>query len=143
MKTKAVAAKLANDFERRNFQVTIAHKSEEALSFCDSDPSIDLVLMDTCAESIEAAGVIIDRDNMPLLFLSDHADDETIKITDELNVYGTVSINQETGFLVASVKAALRLHESIKAQRLRLMFLEAVANSSADGILVVDKPEFR
>ncbi|MBP8081670.1 MAG: ATP-binding protein [Spirochaetes bacterium] len=138
MNDKAIAANLANDFERRNFHVTIAHKSEEALSFCDSDPSIDLVLMDTCAESIEAARVIIDRDNTPLLFLSDHADDETIRVTDELNAFGTVSINQETSFIASSVKTAIRLHESIKEQRLRLMFLEAVANSSADGILVVD-----
>ncbi len=138
MNDKVIAANLANDFNRRHFHVTIAHNGEEALSFCDSDPSIDLVLMDTCAESIDAARVIIARDNTPLLFLSDHADDDTIRITDELNAYGTVSINQDTGFLAASVRTALRLHESIKAQRLRLIFLEAVANSSADGILVVD-----
>jgi len=138
MNDKAIVANLANDFNRRHFHVTIAHNGEEALSFCDSDPSIDLVLMDTCEESIDAARVIIARDNTPLLFLSDHADDDTIRITDEMNAYGTVSINQDTGFLVVSVKTALRLHESIKAQRLRLIFLEAVANSSADGILVVD-----
>ena len=138
MNDKVIAANLANDFERRHFHITIAHNGEEALSFCESDPSIDLVLMDSCSESIEAAKVIITRDNTPLLFLSDQADDETIRIMDELNSYGTVSINQETGFIVSSVKTALRLHESIKAERLRLMFLEAVANSSADGILVVD-----
>ena len=69
--------------------VAIAHNGREAVEMCAQNPDLDLVLMDISLngsmDGVEAAALIRERFDIPVIYLTAHADEPTLqraKLTD-------------------------------------------------------------
>ncbi len=106
----------------RGFAVEHVLSGEEALSLLADDPAFDLVLMDIRLgnermDGGEAAAGISARLDLPIVFYSAHADEETLRRTDAVPAYGYVrKTTDDAGLLVRSVRQAIEHHE--RARRL-------------------------
>jgi PAS domain S-box-containing protein len=102
--------------EKNGFRVITAYKGEKAVSVMDEIPGIDLILMDINLGSgmsgPEAAGKILEKHDIPLIFLSSHSEPEVVAQTEMITSYGYVVKNSEETVLVTSIKMAFRLFES-------------------------------
>jgi CheY-like chemotaxis protein len=81
----------------------------------DNKNEIDLILMDINLgggiDGTEAAKIILEEHDIPLLFLSSYTDREIVDRTENVTSYGYVVKNGIT-VLDASIKMAFRLHEA-------------------------------
>lgn len=102
----------------KNHGYKVIHKitGEEAVELFSNDTGIDLVLMDIdLGEGIdgtEAAKIILERREIPIIFLSLYTEPEIVKKTEEIPSYGYIVKNSGETVLIASIKIALNLFES-------------------------------
>jgi two-component sensor histidine kinase/DNA-binding response OmpR family regulator len=156
---KTLAATLKSSLEGRGYAVALAGGGKAAVDLCTEGSSFDLVLMglgpDGGTESLEAARSILRSHDLPLIFLVSGAEREAAADLGELSPCGYALKDAGIAVLDAAIQTALRLRgrrfESARQEsenrdpayaeefRLKSIFLEAVMNSSADGILVVDQ----
>jgi len=113
------------------FNVVHAQSGEEAIGIVNAKTQkIHLILMDldlgVGIDGFETAKSILDIHNIPIIFLSSQSEKETIKKTEEITIYGYILKTAGSIVLIASIKIALRLAESIEHQReSELKFLKA------------------
>jgi len=122
-----------NDLEAEGFDVIHAFSGEEAIGIVSRDGgSIDLVLMDIdlgCGiDGTEAARIILEERDIPVIFLSSHSEREIVKKTEEITSYGYVVKNAGIAVLAASIRMAFRLYEANKKVSIKNM--EVVRASS-------------
>ena len=121
----------------------------------DNKNEIDLILMDiNLGEGIdgtEAAKIILEEHDIPLLFLSSYTAREIVDRTENVTSYGYVVKNGIT-VLDASIKMAFRLHEAYQDLKKQKLEVEAKENklrmfekryrrlfeSAKDGILILN-----
>lgn len=109
------------NLRRSGYEVVHVRTAEQAVSAMDADPAIDLVLMDIDLgkgmDGTEAARVIVQRHDIPVVFLSSHTEKPLVEKTEEITSYGYVL--KESGFTVleASIRMAFKLHEAHTALR--------------------------
>ena len=81
----------------------------------DNKNEIDLILMDINLgggiDGTEAAKIILEEHDIPLLFLSSYTDREIVDRTENVTSYGYV-VKNGISVLDASIKMAFRLHEA-------------------------------
>jgi len=102
--------------ERFGYSVATAFSGAAALATLNSNPSIDLVLMDLDLgdglDGPETALIIQEQiKKLPIIFLSSHTEPEIINKTDSLSSYGYVVKNSAITVLDASIKMAFRLFD--------------------------------
>jgi len=108
------------------YAVLLAGSGERAIEMVDSDPGgIDLILMDINLgkgiDGTEAAREILERSDIPILFLSSHTEPEIVNKTEMIMNYGYVVKSSSITVLDASIKMAFKLftaHASIKSQKM-------------------------
>lgn len=112
------------NLERGGYKVIVSATGEEAIDRVRNDPSIALVLMDIdLGEGIdgtETAGLILREKNLPVVFLSGHAEKEVVEKVRDVTRYGYVLKGSGRFVLLEAVQMALELffaHE----QRNRLL----------------------
>lgn len=102
--------------ERHGYQVIIASSGEQAVQIVENTPELDLILMDIDLGSemsgTDAAEIILAQRDIALTFLSSHTEPEIVNMTDGITAYGYVVKNSGETVLLASIKMALRLHQS-------------------------------
>jgi PAS domain S-box-containing protein len=102
--------------ERYGFNVISAHNGEEAIKTAESTPAIDLILMDinlgNGIDGTGAAGKILETRELPVIFLSSHAEREVVEKTEGITSYGYIVKNSGETVLIASIKMAFRLFEA-------------------------------
>lgn len=103
--------------EKSGYEVLTAHSGEKAIEMVDSNPGgIDLVLMDiNLGDGIDgtaAAEKILEKHELPLVFLSSHTEPEIVEKTDKITSYGYIVKNSGDTVLNASIKMAFRLFEA-------------------------------
>ena len=130
---------------------------EKAIATIDkNDVPIDIVLMDiNLGEGLdgpETAVIILEKHDVPIVFLSSHVEREIVDKTEEITSYGYVLKNSNIAVLDASIKMALRLniaYMNLKSQKAeienkttQLQFYETryrrLFESARDGILILD-----
>jgi PAS domain S-box-containing protein len=94
---------------------------EEAINAIESKSEIDLILMDINLgrgiSGTKTAELILERRNLPIIFLSSHTEREIVEKTEGITSYGYIVKNSGDTVLIASVKMAFRLYEArIKEQ---------------------------
>jgi PAS domain S-box-containing protein len=99
------------------YEVTVLGRGEAAVErFSGGERDVDLVLMDITLgdgmDGLEAAEAILRIREIPIVFLSVHADDETVAKAGGIDSYGFVAKNEGSGILDASIRMALRLFEA-------------------------------
>ena len=111
--------------ENHGYIVLTASSGEKAVSLADTEPDIDLILMDINLgdgiDGTEAAARILEHHDIPLVFLSSHTEREVVEKTEGITSYGYIVKNSGEMVLAASVKMAFKLfdaHRRIQAQRM-------------------------
>lgn len=124
----ALAEKKA--LEKNGFNVTIAQDGEAAIRAMQEIDRFDLVLMDidlgVGMDGTEAAEIILRDRDVPVVFLSSHSEPEIVGKTEKITSYGYIVKNSGLTVLLASIKMALKLSESRRAEKLQRESLEAV-----------------
>ncbi|NLJ46214.1 MAG: PAS domain S-box protein [Treponema sp.] len=142
-----IAAATARTLQRFGFAVRTAPTGERAVEVVETDPDIDLVLMDIDLgpgmDGAEAARRILRIRDIPLVFHSAHTEPEVVDKTEGIGSYGYIVKNSGDTVLEASIRMAFRLWES--ESRFRTAF-ESVAVgmvlTSPDGKLLRVNQEF-
>jgi PAS domain S-box-containing protein len=110
----ALAEKRA--LERYGYSVVVAHSGEKAITRMKQTPGIDLILMDidlgAGMDGTEVAAVILENHNLPVVFLSSHAEPEIVERTEKITSYGYVVKNSSITVLDASIKMAFKLFKA-------------------------------
>jgi PAS domain S-box-containing protein len=110
----ALAEKKA--LERYGYAVVTTTCGEKAIELMQANPEIDLVLMDidlgSGLDGTETAAVMLESHNLPIVFLSSHAEPEIVEKTEKITSYGYVVKNSNITVLDASIKMAFKLFKA-------------------------------
>ncbi|TVR04460.1 MAG: PAS domain S-box protein, partial [Spirochaetaceae bacterium] len=102
--------------ERYGYVVATAGSGEAAVEAARSDKHFDLVLMDIDLgpgmDGTEAAAIILSERELPVVFLSSHAEPEVVARTEKITSYGYVVKSSNITVLDASIKMALKLFDA-------------------------------
>jgi PAS domain S-box-containing protein len=135
--------------ENEGYRVIAVNTGEGAVIAADI-PGIDLILMDinlgAGMDGAQAAGLILEKHDLPLIFLSSHIEPEIVEKTASITSYGYINKSSGDIVLLVSIKMAFRLFDSKKkekekeiALRQKTALFETLINTSIFGILVIDK----
>lgn len=110
-----------NILEEHGYNVITAYSGVEALSLFESKDSIDLVLMDIdLGEGMDGtltARKILEKKEIPLIFISSYTDYQTVKKTEGITSYGFINKDVGGAVLIASIRMAFRLFGSKMKER--------------------------
>ncbi len=127
----AMNARMA--LEGGGYGVVLARSGEEAVAAVEKIPGIDLILMDiklgAGIDGTEAAEIILRGHDIPVVFFSSHSSPETVARTEKITSYGFVLKDSGDAVLLASIRMAFRLNETIRREREKEAQKEAAAQA--------------
>ncbi|NBF40424.1 MAG: PAS domain S-box protein [Spirochaetes bacterium] len=130
-----IALSEARLLRSHGYEVATASSGEEAIAAVDSDPDISLVLMDidlgAGIDGTDAAEDILERHDVPIVFLSSHTEPEVVEKTEGITSYGYILKNSGEAVLLASIRMAFRLHEA-QCERIERERIETSLRESED-----------
>ena len=104
--------------EKYDLSVITVTSGEKAVSAVEQSGDIDLILMDIDLgrgiDGTEAAQQILQKKEIPIIFLSSHTEREIVEKTEGITSYGYIVKDSGETVLIASIKMAFRL---LKARR--------------------------
>lgn len=105
--------------EKEGFTIIHATSGEKAIETVTSrERDIDLILMDIDLgkgmDGTEAASVITREFDIPTIFLSSHTEKKILDKISLIHSYGYVTKNAGIDVLMAAIRTALKLHETLK-----------------------------
>ncbi len=135
--------------EKFGYKVMMENTGEKAVETVEACPDIDLILMDinlgSGIDGTETAVKILEKHDLPVVFLSSHTEREVVERTEGITSYGYIVKNSGDMVLAASVKMAFRLFdarmkEKVKEDALRESneILGALFHSSPLAIIALD-----
>lgn len=100
--------------EKEGYRVVLASSGEKAIEIvCKKIEPVDLILMDIDLgpgiDGTDAAVIILNEHDIPVLFLSSHKEKEVVNKTENITSYGYVVKNSGITVLDASIKMAFKL----------------------------------
>lgn len=142
-----------NILKKHGYRVITEYSGEDAVKRVNADTDIDLVLMDIDLgmgiDGTEAARRILEKRDVPVVFLSSHTEPDIVERTEGITSYGYVVKHSGETVLAASIKMAFKLfdakrREEEKERRLRGMmeYTETLVQASPAFIVVIS-PEGR
>lgn len=103
--------------EKNGYQVSTVKNGENAIE-CLANQSFDLILMDieldNAIDGIETSQIILENQNIPIVFLTSHIEKETIEKAKSVTNYGYVKKNSGEHVLIETIQMAFILYESQK-----------------------------
>ncbi len=128
--------------KKRGYEVITVNNGARAVEMALTDTSYDLILMDIDLglgiNGPEAARQILELHNIPIVFLTSHAEQEVVEMVREITRYGYVIKNSGNFVLLSSIDMAFELfasHERLKASADYLRASEESVKSKLDIIL--------
>ncbi len=108
--TETAEAKILKQY---GYDLIIAYDGDEAVKITTEHPRVDLILMnidlDKKNDGIETAQIILQQRKIPIIFISDHTENEIIEKINKIDSYGCVSKNSTDVTLISTIKIALKL----------------------------------
>jgi len=141
-----VAKDIQNRLESLGYTVpAVAGSGEEAIERA-AETHPDLVLMDIRLkgemDGVEAAQQMRDRFNIPVVYVTAHADADTLRRAKITKPFGYILKPFETRELHTAIEMALRQHQMETKLRESERWLSTVLNSIGDAVIVTDKKGF-
>ncbi len=122
--------------ERYGYRVQTAADGESAVAFFARGSAVDLVLMDINLgdgiDGTEASRLILMENDLPIVFLSSHAEPEIVERTEKITSYGYILKNSSITVLDASIKMAFKLFEANSRITRTMNKLEATVGALPD-----------
>src|SRR5215204_1748844 len=119
----------------------IASSSEEAIARV-SERLPDVVLMDIRlkgdVDGISTAEILKNRFDVPIIYLTAHADDATVERAKNSEPYGYLIKPVDAARLRSAVEVCVYKHRIDRKLRERERWLEITLRSIADGVIAVD-----
>ncbi len=117
-----IAMMEAQQLQKHGMRVIHTFSGEDGIRAVETAPGIDLVLMDIDLgrgrmDGTQAAEQILQRRDLPLIFLSAHTEPEVVARTEGITSYGYIVKNSGETVLIASIKMAFRLFEARQLER--------------------------
>jgi PAS domain S-box-containing protein len=111
-----IAHSQAMILKKEGYHVITSHSGKAAIEKTGST-SIDLILMDIDMgkdkmDGTEAASIILQDHDIPVVFLSSHTEPEIVAKTEKITSYGYIVKGSADTVLFASVKMAFKLHKA-------------------------------
>jgi len=126
-----IALNEAKTLEKYGYEVVTAYSGKKAIEAIGSDHDISLILMDIDlgkgVDGTEAAAQILNKRDIPVVFLSSHTEPEVVEKTEKITSYGYVVKNSGATVLDASIKMAFKLYEAYRSYNKRNQELYALA----------------
>ncbi len=126
-----IALNEAKTLEKYGYEVITAYSGKKAIEAAVSDHDISLILMDIDLgkgmDGTEAAEQILNKRDIPVVFLSSHTEPEVVEKTEKISSYGYVVKNSGATVLNASIKMAFKLYEAYRSYNKRNQELYALA----------------
>lgn len=137
-----VALSLCESLEHLGYQtVGPASRSEKALALAESEQP-DLVLMDIrikgSVDGIDTAAILVNRYDLPVIYLTAYTDDSTIARARNTKPYGYLVKPYEERELRSAVEIALYRHRSERRFRMVEKQLTTTLEHMGDGVVAVD-----
>ena len=105
--------------ENAGYAVHVAYNGQHAIELTESLERIDLILMDIDLgqglDGTETAEHILNRHNLPIMFLSGHTESEVVEKTEGITSYGYIVKNSGDTVLLASIRMAFKLYTARQA----------------------------
>lgn len=106
--------------QKNGFDLVLAYCGKSGLDEIRKQ-KVDLIMMDidndSGSENCRSARSILEKFDLPVLFLTGNTDDEIFNNTGSIESYGYIKKNSDENFLLMSVRTAMRLHEASKRVR--------------------------
>ena len=132
-----VALSEKQTLERYRFAVTAAYSGEEAVRVAE-DQHVDLVLMDidlgNGIDGTEAARRILSARELPVVFLTAHAEQEMVDRVKGITRYGYVLKNSGEFVLVESINMAFELFAARQEAKSHAEYYRLITENSCDMI---------
>lgn len=126
---------------RAGYQVVTARDALSALQESEKFRP-DLILMDidlgTGPSGTEAAAAILERETIPILFLSSHSEPEIVQSAERITSYGYVLKSSGETVILASIRMAFRLSRANESAATERDKFAAMMTHSPLGMLVLD-----
>jgi PAS domain S-box-containing protein len=141
----ALALTQKRELEKHGFKVVHAHTGEDAVRLCAAGADFDLVLMDVepgpGIDGAEAARLILEERDLPLVFLSSRDEAEAAAKAEKITPYGCVGKDAGMAVLGPSADMAIKLHDANRrraeaAREAGERRYRDLIESAADGIIV-------
>jgi len=132
--------------KRNGYHVITANSGELAIEIVDTTPYIDLILMDIDLgkgmDGTLAAEIILEKHDLPLIFLSAHTEKAIVEKTEGISSYGYIDKNSGETILIASINMAFRLFDLRMKELENDAFRKRVFESSMTPLVVMDGETF-
>ncbi len=106
---------------RHGYAVVTELTGEDAVARALGDPAIDLILMDIDLgrgmDGTEAARLILNERDVPVVFLSSHTEPHVVERTEGITSYGYVVKHSGETVLLASIKMAFKLFDARRREK--------------------------
>jgi PAS domain S-box-containing protein len=116
--------------ERHGYAVITVATGAEAVDAALNSDDIDIILMDIDLgpgmDGTRAAELILEKRNVPVLFLSSHTEPDIVDKTETITSFGYVVKNTGETVLLASIRMAFRLNEAYRLNEIKTDEIESV-----------------
>ncbi len=137
-----IALSEKKSLERLGYSVTIARSGEDAVEIIEKSSEISLVLMDIdLGEGMDgtaAARSILEKQDLPIVFMSSHREKEIVEKTDAITSYGYIVKTDEAIILDASIKMAFKLFNAREKMEHNYALYRDLVETSQDLIWQCD-----
>ncbi|MDZ7793227.1 MAG: response regulator [Spirochaetia bacterium] len=121
------------------------YNGEKAIEAVDSDPDIALILMDIDLgkgiDGTKAAEKILERHDIPVVFLSSHTEPEIVERTEGITSYGYIVKNSGETVILASMRMAFRLYDAHIKYKTQKERYEQLFTNISSGVSVYQATE--
>lgn len=116
-----ISMSIKRELEKMGYRVLITYSGEEAVEIAETSPEISLILMDIHLgqgmDGTEAATTILEKRDLPIIFLTSHTDPATIERVKQIKAYGFLTRSTGLTQLQVTIGMALRLFEENPPQK--------------------------
>ncbi len=142
-----IALSEAEILKTHGYKVITVNSGEKAVQIVNEEPYIDIILMDIDLgrgiDGTQAAEKILEKHNLPIIFLSSHIEKEVVEKTEGITSYGYIVKDCSETVFIVSVKMAFRLFESRMKEQEIESHLTSISHNFTNGLIfqIIRRPD--